>query len=84
MALGARSDRVRRLVVAQALLPVGLGAVAGLVLAIPLGWQLEAVPNDLPTLAAVTALLVLVALAASWIPAMRASRLDPATTLRSE
>jgi putative ABC transport system permease protein len=41
-------------------------------------------PTDLPTLAAVTLLLTLVALAATLIPALRAMRVDPITTLRSE
>jgi putative ABC transport system permease protein len=41
-------------------------------------------PTDLPTLAAVTLLLTLVALAATLVPALRAMRVDPITTLRSE
>ncbi|HSR42380.1 MAG TPA: ADOP family duplicated permease, partial [Longimicrobiales bacterium] len=89
MALGARAGRVRRLVVAQALVPVGLGVVAGLLLAFVLGQQLEAVlfqvdGADPATMAGVTSMLVVVAAAASWIPARRASRLDPAETLRTD
>jgi ABC-type antimicrobial peptide transport system permease subunit len=41
-------------------------------------------PYDLPTFAGVTLVLTTVALAASYIPALRAMRLDPITTLHSE
>jgi ABC-type antimicrobial peptide transport system permease subunit len=41
-------------------------------------------PTSVPIFAGVTAILTLVALAASYIPALRATNLDPITTLRSE
>ena len=41
-------------------------------------------PTDLPTFAGVTLVLTIVALTASYIPALRAMRLDPITTLHSE
>jgi ABC-type lipoprotein release transport system permease subunit len=41
-------------------------------------------PSDPPTLLGVSALLCAVALAASYIPALRASRLDPQVALREE
>lgn len=40
-------------------------------------------PFDPPTIASVCAVLVMVALVASYLPARRASRLDPATILRA-
>jgi ABC-type lipoprotein release transport system permease subunit len=41
-------------------------------------------PNNLTTFAGVTLVLSTVALAASYIPALRAMRIDPMTTLHSE
>lgn len=89
MALGAEAGRVRRLVVAQALVPVVVGAVVGLGLAVGVGASLEQVLFEVGhidplTYGTVTALLLTVALAATWIPALRASRLDPSETLRRD
>ena len=89
MALGARRGDVVRLVLRQ-----GTGyTVAGIL--IGLGGALAfmrllatlipgAQPRDLLTLVEASALLVLVALAASYIPARRGSRVDPIVALRSE
>ena len=41
-------------------------------------------PSDLTTLVAVTVIIAVVATAASYIPAFRASRVDPAQVLRTE
>jgi ABC-type lipoprotein release transport system permease subunit len=41
-------------------------------------------PTDLPTFATVTLVLTAVALGASYVPALRAMRLDPITILQSE
>ena len=87
MTLGAEGSQVRRLIVRQALLPVLVGAVAGLAGAVALGRVLssllfEVSGSDPLTLIAVTIMLVGIALLASYIPALRASRLDPVHALR--
>jgi putative ABC transport system permease protein len=89
VALGADAAGVRWLVVRQALLPVLIGAVVGLGLTVPLGAGLQAIlfeisGTDPLTLASVAALLVGVAAMASFVPAWRASRLDPVEALRLE
>jgi len=89
MALGAQPGAVRALVLRQALAQVGpgllLGAGGALVLSRLLASQLHVVsPTDPLTFAAVFALLLVVALVASYLPARRASRVDPMTALRAE
>ncbi|HEY6554516.1 MAG TPA: ABC transporter permease, partial [Vicinamibacteria bacterium] len=86
MALGARAGQVVRLVVRQGLTLV-LGAVlAGLALAALLSRLLRSLlfgvgPADPATFAICAVLLFAVALAACWLPARRAARVDPVTTL---
>lgn len=87
MALGARGRAIRGLVVTQALVPVAVGIVTGLVLGVLAARGLEGVlfevsTTDPLTLAGVTLLLAGVAATAAWIPARRASRLDPVAALR--
>lgn len=89
MALGADARQMAAMVTAQGMAAVGLGLAAGVVLSLalhrPLASHLYGIgPGDLATYAVVIGLLVGVALAASWWPARRAARTDPATTLRWE
>ncbi len=89
IALGARAGSLVRLVVRQGAVFVGAGVAAGLMVAAPLvpflrGLLFEIEPIDPVTFAAVPALLLTTALLASLPPALRASRLDPARTLREE
>ncbi|HKQ98807.1 MAG TPA: ABC transporter permease [Candidatus Polarisedimenticolia bacterium] len=89
VALGASLGAVQRMVVMEGLrLALGgivLGAVAALVVTRLLQQFLfEIRPSDPPTYLAIAALLCLVALAASWIPARRAARVDPLVALRAE
>jgi predicted permease len=89
VALGANHGEVRWLVVRQALVPVTLGALAGLAASLAvdrlLASQLFDVrPADPLTLAAVLGVFFSVALLASWLPARRATRLDPLHALRSD
>ena len=89
MALGARRSEVIGLFVRQGAAVLFAGIAAGLVGA----WMLartvhtflfEVQPRDLGVFATVAAVLALVGLAASWIPARRAAGIDPLTALRSE
>jgi putative ABC transport system permease protein len=89
LALGAAPGAVRRLVLGEGLRVAGLGLGAGLVLALAGGRvlrsQLYGVGSaDPATYVALSAVLLLVAAAATWIPARRATRVDPAITLRAE
>jgi len=88
MALGATRERVQRSVILRTLrmalmgMGVGIFACAGMVKAIRsllFGTQ----PNDLPTFAGMLVLLTAVALLAGYLPARRASRIDPMTALRN-
>jgi putative ABC transport system permease protein len=89
MALGARRPDVIRMIVAQGM---ALGG-AGLLLGLPASFALtrmmstlsfEISPRDPMTFASVTALLVAVALVACYLPARRATRVDPMVALRYE
>jgi putative ABC transport system permease protein len=89
MALGAGRRSVHGLVVRQALVPVVVGAVVGLAGAVVLGRLLGALlfgigSTDPLTYAAVVLVFGITAVTASWIPARRASRLDPLRALREE
>jgi putative ABC transport system permease protein len=89
MALGAEAERVRRMVVLQGarvtLAGVVVGVVAALVLTRILGSLLFGVGAlDAPTFVAMSSLMVVVALLASYIPALRASSVDPMESLRAE
>jgi putative ABC transport system permease protein len=89
LALGARQGQVRAMVVAQSLRRVAVGVLAGLVGAAALTRLMSSLlhgvrPGDPATFAAVTALLIAVALLASYVPAWRASRIDPMGALRDE
>lgn len=86
-ALGARPRDLLRSVLAGGLRVVAPGILLGLLAAAAgtralSGLLFGVSPLDIPTYAAVAALLGAVALAAVWIPARRAARADPAATLR--
>jgi predicted permease len=89
MALGAEPRAVRWLVVRDAATTVVVGAASGLIGAFfavrLIQTQLFGVqPHDLPALTGATILLLMMACAAAYLPARRASRIDPLTALRHE
>jgi ABC-type antimicrobial peptide transport system permease subunit len=89
MALGAERALVLRSVMGQGLQLAGIGLVAGLTGALVLTRLMETLlfgvrPSDPATLAGVVALITAVAAAASLVPAVRATRVDPMVALRDE
>ena len=88
-ALGARPWNIIQLVVRQGMELAGIGIVVGLAAAVALTRVMSSLlfgvsTTDLATFAAVPALLGAVALAATAIPAWRATRVDPMVALREE
>jgi putative ABC transport system permease protein len=89
MALGAQPTDVIRLVVGRGVGLSAAGIVLGLIAAVPLTRLMqqllfEVTPTDAPSFAAVAAVLLAVAGTASYVPARRATRVDPMTALRQE
>ncbi len=89
MALGAAASRVRKMVVGQGARVLAAGIVVGAVIAFvatrALGTLLFEVNAFDPVIyLAVSAVMVLVGLAASYVPARRASKVDPMVALRTE
>ncbi|MBV8673480.1 MAG: FtsX-like permease family protein, partial [Acidobacteriaceae bacterium] len=89
MALGAEPQRVLRMILGEASWITAIGIAAGLAGALELGRLIASLLYgikswDLPTLAISTTLLIVVALGASWVPARRASTVDPMRALRHE
>ena len=89
MALGAGKENVRGMILRQVARMVVMGAVVGVVAAYGLGRAAQSLlfgmeGYDAPVVVAVSVVLGLVALVASYIPAMRASRVDPMQALRYE
>ena len=89
VALGARRIDVMRLVLAQGLRLTLMGMGIGVVGSLALTWALSSVlygisPTDPVSFLAVGIVLTMVALAASYVPARWATRVDPIQALRSE
>ncbi len=89
IALGARRESLVRLVLARGLAIAAVGVLFGLGVAFALGRALQGLlfevgASDVPTLAGASLLLLGTAILAAWIPARRASRVDPAVSLRNE
>jgi ABC-type antimicrobial peptide transport system permease subunit len=89
IALGAEPGSVMRAVVGEGVSMASIGAAVGLATALGLTRLMRGIlygvsPFDVWTFAAVTALLIAVALVATLVPARRATRVDPLIALRSD
>ena len=89
MAVGATSTNLLRLVIGDGIRVALIGVMIGLVGAVGLNRLVASLlfgvqPTDVPTLSVVAATITLVAILASWLPARRATKVDPLIALRSE
>ena len=89
MSLGANAGQVQRMVLSEGGTLVGLGLVFGvagsfLLARLMQGLLFGVAPDDPMTLAAVAALMATIGVAACWIPAARAARIDPGVALRAQ
>jgi putative ABC transport system permease protein len=89
VALGARSADIVRSVLRSSLLIVTVGVVVGVLSSMGLARLLSDLlfgvpPHDVRILAGATMVLVALAVAANWLPAQRAARVDPMRSLRTE
>jgi predicted permease len=89
MALGAGRTEVLRMVLRQGMTVVSIGLFCGLVLAIGIGRLISRLlfgvgNTDLTTFVTISTVLVLVALIANYLPARRATNVDPVTVIRYE
>jgi putative ABC transport system permease protein len=89
IALGAQGRDVLRMILTQGLKPVVIGSVAGLIVSLAFGRLLSSLlygvtATDPVTFAVVVLLLSFAALMACWLPARRATKVDPMVALRCE
>jgi predicted permease len=89
IALGARPQEIRAMVLLASLRPIVIGLAAGIVGALALGKLISALlfgieATDPATFVAVAAIIAAAALAASWVPARRAAGIAPLAALRAE
>ena len=89
LALGATGGSIVRMVLVEGLWLVAVGLALGIIASLALGGAMarllyEVRPTDAATLASIAALALVVSVAASLVPALRALRVDPMTALRAE
>jgi ABC-type antimicrobial peptide transport system permease subunit len=89
MALGATRGGLQRQVLRRGLGLVSVGAVVGLAASLAAGRVIESMlfevgTTDAPTYAVVTAITATVSVLACWLPARRASRIDPVRSLSQD
>jgi predicted permease len=88
MSLGADSGRVQRMILKEGGVLLAIGLVLGVIGAffaarVIQGLLFGVAPHDPVTFTAVALLMAAIGLIACWVPALRASRIDPAITMRS-
>jgi putative ABC transport system permease protein len=89
MALGARADQVLRLVIKDGVALGAIGIVIGIIASLAASRLLQGLlfgvgPVDLVTFAGTCVLVCLATLAATWLPAWRASQVNPLVAIKSE
>ena len=89
MAIGASQSQVLTMIARRAAILIGSGTAVGLAAAFALGRLIERIlygvePTDPATYVVVFGMMLTIALLACWIPAQRAIRIDPMTSLRQE
>jgi putative ABC transport system permease protein len=89
MSLGADSARVQRMILGEGGVLLAIGLVLGVVGAVAVtrlirGLLFGVAPYDPITLVGVAVLMLAVGIAACWLPALRAARIDPAITMRGQ
>jgi predicted permease len=89
LALGAQPGQVQRMILSESTWLAGAGIVVGVGAALLLTRLVKSMlygvqPNDVPTIVSGAGILLIVALAASWIPARRAAGVQPMEALRHE
>ena len=89
LALGAQRFQIQNLILSHGMKLLAVGVMLGIAGAIAVSHLLRSIlfqvqPADLEIYFGVGAILVVATVAASWLPAWRASRVDPVITLRSE
>ena len=89
MALGATPAGVQIMIMTEGIRLVAMGVVAGMVIALAGSRAVEGLlfatsPRDAATFVLVPSILTLVAILACWLPAARATRIEPAVALRDE
>ena len=89
VALGAQKRQVLGIILGEGLTTTGVGIALGIIAALALTRTIESLlfgvtPSDPLTFVIITALLLVTAVLAAWLPARRAARIDPLISLRSE